>query len=763
MKIIIIPNMPVMSGRHYCIARALVEQGHEVHYMMWALPYGIKVNKLLLHLATSIFSKEYKYEKFTMHKVSRLPYFWPVINGWLFKYQIRKLYKKLGADIIFTESYTNETEVPKDLPFIYDLADDYAAPADVYGSPIYKLAFKLLGVRNVMKRQCKNALAVTAVSEALYKYAKKYNDKVFKLPNGVDKEIIEAVKKDKSTYPKNKYSMIYVTGFGPWSRAIETMQTVVKLRKEFPFIDLTLVGKGTETPKIKNFILDNHVEKYIHYLGYISDRKKLYALINKSAIGLNISDKNKWRDAAHPIKVLEYSALCKKVVSTDLEEVKKLKFPNVYIFSDKNKKDNLINIMRKTLQDKRNNTDYTDTANKVLREYNWKKLTSKLLKIIDVIKKTAISKQVNRIVHVSPAYPPALGGLEKVVQALARIQSQSGINVSVITSNQNTHGVVSKKDSFPIYRLKTWTIANTNIMPMLLFKLFKLNHDDIVHLHVVQAYMPEIVYLASKIKGFRYIAQIHFHLDAPPIGKLGFLLKYYKEYILKYVLRNACKVIVMTGDYEKILHRKYGIQKTKLSVIPNATGHKIANTSKALTNHTLRLLSVGRLSSQKNTAFLLESLSFYAKKYNKNFHLSIVGDGEQKDNLKKDIKRLGLKNLVSLRHRLGDKALEKTYKESDIFLSASMHEAFGIVFIEAMTKGLPIVSTDIPVVRNIVRHRKNGLLVKQNIIKFADALHELGSNKRLYAALSQNNIKDVKNYSWKESNKQFMHIYTSHI
>ena len=332
MKIIIIPNMPVMAGRHYCLAKTLEEQGHEIHYMMWDLPYKTTTGKLIKHLFTSLIPKKYKHENFIMHKAIRLPFFWPVINGLIFKKQIKRLFKKTNADIIITESYTNETEVPKELPFIYDLADDYAAPADIYGSQIYKLAFKLLEVKNVMKRQSTNALAVTAVSEILFKYAKQFNNNVSLLPNGVDTETINLVKKDKTSQVKNKYSMIYVTGFGEWSRAIETLEIIKELKKEFPKLEVTLVGKGIEVANIKKFIRDNNAKNYVHYSGFVSDRNKLYKLINQSAIGLNISDKNKWRDAAHPIKVLEYSALGKKVLSTDLEEVKKLHLPNVFIF-----------------------------------------------------------------------------------------------------------------------------------------------------------------------------------------------------------------------------------------------------------------------------------------------------------------------------------------------------------------------------------------------------------------------------------------------
>jgi len=383
MKIIIIPDDPTLRSRRYRIAESLAEKGHEIPFLVWDFPYHMSGKRLVRHVFTSLLTKEYKYENVTVHKIGRLPYYWPYVNGVLFKHQLTKLYKRIGADIIFTESYTNETEVPKSLPYIYDLADDYAAPADVYGSLIYKIAFKLLGVRATMKHQCQNALAVTVLSDSLYKFAMKYNSKTLKLPDGVERDQIEKVLRDKSTYPKKKYSMVYATGFGTWSRPIETMQAVMELRKEFPAIDLTLIGDGAEAEHIKCFIKENCLEEYIHYLGFIGDRKRFFTLINQNMIGLNISDKNKWRDAAHPLKVLEYCAMGKKVVSTDLAEVVALGFSNIFIFSGTNKDPDLKTTMRKALLYENRENEYSAISSHVLEKYSWDKITDDLIKLIE--------------------------------------------------------------------------------------------------------------------------------------------------------------------------------------------------------------------------------------------------------------------------------------------------------------------------------------------------------------------------------------------
>lgn len=128
MKVILIPDNPVLKGnRAYYLAEALIRKGHEVHYITWDSPYHMRGRELLKHLFTSMLQETSHQDKITIHKIRRLPYYWPWVNGLLFKYQLKNIYRSLGVDFIFTMTYTNETEVPKSLPFVYDMEDDYAA------------------------------------------------------------------------------------------------------------------------------------------------------------------------------------------------------------------------------------------------------------------------------------------------------------------------------------------------------------------------------------------------------------------------------------------------------------------------------------------------------------------------------------------------------------------------------------------------------------------------------------------------------------
>lgn len=756
MKIILIPNNQTMAARHYCIAKELQSQGHEVTYFMWQHPFGVSLKDMAKHLFTSLIPKTYRHETFTVHKVVRLPFFWPVINGWIFKAQLRRLYKELGADLILTESYTNETEVPKDLPYVYDLADDYAGPAEVYGSAVYKLAFKLLNVRGVMRRQSTNALAVTAASSTLFDYAKTLNDNSTLVPNGVEKDLIENTLSNKRRVAG--YSIVYATGFGPWSRAIETLETVTALRKEFPDIKLTMVGSGSEVPKIKQYIKENDASSYITYLDYVYDRQELFSLLSRHAIGLNISDKNAWRDASHPMKVMDYSALGMKVVSTNLTEVKKLGYNNIYLFSDTNKRQSLKSVLRKALKDSRRS--YKKVMNTVVTDYNWKSLVRSLTTVSEhALGQRALKNEADnkRIIHVSYAYPPAIGGLEQVAYQLATAQAEAGLSVSVITSDKGWDRRKKLSDAIPVARLRSFVIANTTIMPGLFGKLMKLKPTDTVHLHIAQAFSPEVVWLASKLRGFKYVA--HVHLDVPPSGWAGFLLRIYKPVVLGKVLRDARAVAVFTADQKKTLSSHYGVASANVHVIPNGVTNDYFMTPRLTMHKKPRLLFVGRLSYQKNLTQLLDALDGISDQ----FETTIVGDGELKRELKAQARKLRLKNLTFAGFARGKK-LRSFYEQADIFVLPSEREGMPLVLLEAMAAGLPIVATRVTGNKDVVKHNKNGLLVPYgNASALRAALLKLGASKSLYRSMSRTAAAMALAFTWTAVRERFASVYPQQI
>ena len=181
------------------------------------------------------------------------------------------------------------------------------------------------------------------------------------------------------------------------------------------------------------------------------------------------------------------------------------------------------------------------------------------------------------IVHVAPHYPPDLGGLEKVVEALATYRKIQGLEVEVLTALGRFWGAegVGRSESagaVPVRRLRSFEVAHTAIIPGLPVELFALPRRSLVHLHVSQAFIPEAVYAAHLLRGLPYIA--HLHLDVGPSGPAGVLLHAYKPLVLGPILRAAARVVVFTAEQRSVVAAKYSIDPAHIAVIPNGVEQK---------------------------------------------------------------------------------------------------------------------------------------------------------------------------------------------
>ena len=283
---------------------------------------------------------------------------------------------------------------------------------------------------------------------------------------------------------------------------------------------------------------------------------------------------------------------------------------------------------------------------------------------------TANGDTVRSIVHVVPQYPPALGGMETAVHAIVHKQHETGMQVRVITSDQGTKNTPVQHEEFPVKRLKSLNVVNTPIMPSLPFRLLALNKRSIVHLHIAQAYTPELVWLAAKLKRLKYVA--HFHADVIPSGRAGILLGPYKKIVLSRVLRNASKVLVPTEDYRDLVCSKYRLPGDRVAVVDNGTNHRIVDQPRHLSEpgKTARLLFVGRLAIQKNIPLLLRTVAAYRDKYGADIQLSIVGEGDLRHAIESEISQLEIGPLVRLTGACYGAALESMYEESDLFIFA---------------------------------------------------------------------------------------------
>ena len=363
-----------------------------------------------------------------------------------------------------------------------------------------------------------------------------------------------------------------------------------------------------------------------------------------------------------------------------------------------------------------------------------------------------------KIVHVTGYYPPHVGGMEYRTKNLAENFAKRGYEIEVITSDIGCHkNKIPSTDKLIVRYLKSFEVAHTPIMPALALRLLLLPSDSVIHLHISQAILSEVTYLICKLRGLPYLA--HVHLDVEASGPMGVLLPFYKKYFLSHVIKGASAITVLTDYYKKLISEKYDIKKSKITVIPNGTYFRAAKNRKRSLHSPIRLLFVGRLSVQKNVPLLLEARAVWTFQYKMNILLRIAGDGEKREEIKNLIKKLRLGKYVFMLGSVSPVQVQKLYNSSDVFILSSNSESFGTVVIEAMATATPVVATDIPAVRNIIKDEVNGLLVKQNPHDMALAIYNLCGNSSLRKSIVKNALIEVKKYNWEEVSNEYEKVY----
>lgn len=143
------------------------------------------------------------------------------------------------------------------------------------------------------------------------------------------------------------------------------------------------------------------------------------------------------------------------------------------------------------------------------------------------------------------------------------------------------------------------------------------------------------------------------------------------------------------------------------------------------------ITTVGRLTKQKGQQYLIEAIAHF-EQLGEDITLRIVGDGEDKEKLMDLVSRLRLNSKVTfagIRHDM-----PAVWAESDVFVLPSLYEGLGIVLLEAMSVGVPVVASDIPAVRDVVKDHETGLLFEsQNSDDLVEKVLFLLQNTQLQA------------------------------
>ena len=208
--------------------------------------------------------------------------------------------------------------------------------------------------------------------------------------------------------------------------------------------------------------------------------------------------------------------------------------------------------------------------------------------------------------------------------------------------------------------------------------------------------------------------------------------------------KNLDYFVLVSNNLKEFYEERLSSSKCKCIFIPN-TLDSITNKSSELKEK--RLISVGRLSKEKGYLDLL-SIAKEIFKEHKDWSLDIIGDGVEREKLESYIKHNDLSKNVKL-HGFKDRDyINVLLSKSSIYLMTSYTESFGIVLIEAMNYGLPLVAfSDAEGAREIINDNINGYLVEnRDKEEYIRIVNNLIDNYELRVKLGKESKKDSKNY-----------------
>lgn len=288
---------------------------------------------------------------------------------------------------------------------------------------------------------------------------------------------------------------------------------------------------------------------------------------------------------------------------------------------------------------------------------------------------------------------PVKGGVEQVMYTLMEGLSERGINCDMLCAALDgpTREIPLNSRARVICAGSIAKVAATMISPAMVRKLRSIVGDyDIVHVH----HPDPMSALALFLSGYRGKVVLHWHSD---ILKQKTLLKFFMP-LQRWLLRRADLVIGTTPVYLSESPHLEGIgSKTAvlpIGIEPIAINHASASRLRAEYPGRKIVFSLGRLVPYKGYEYLIRA----AAKLPDDYVVLIGGSGPLRDHLDGLIGELGLRSRVSLIENISNEERAAYYGACDVFCLPSVQktEAFGIVQIEAMSVGCPVVTTDIP-------------------------------------------------------------------
>lgn len=362
------------------------------------------------------------------------------------------------------------------------------------------------------------------------------------------------------------------------------------------------------------------------------------------------------------------------------------------------------------------------------------------------------------------------GGAERLLIDICKELSTYNEFEIIIGSLFHNNQYFEETTSFNVVNLnyQTYSLLGSNDFTSYK-KILEKFKPHIIHTHRFLAEFLSSFYVQENIKYF-----CHLHDNMVQLKRLTLKTIFNKEQLINYIERSHLinkkykKVnttfLSISKDTSIFLNKNTKDFKSDTKAIPNSINFKkfYNAISDGVKSKKIKLINIGSFHHEnKNQLFLIE-IAKELLKSNLDFEINIFGDGSLKKVVERKVSDNKLNDYFIFHGNVNN--VEEYLKQCHIYIHTATSESFGLVLLEAMASGLPVVSLDAKGNRDFINHGINGYIIKeQNPKLFSVQIIKLSSDKDLYIRIAEKGQGTARKYDIKEYTKNLINIYQNSL
>ncbi len=243
----------------------------------------------------------------------------------------------------------------------------------------------------------------------------------------------------------------------------------------------------------------------------------------------------------------------------------------------------------------------------------------------------------------------------------------------------------------------------------------------------------------------------------------SFVKKYVSGAVKKFANLVDC-VIAPTSDIKKILEEKGVISPIEI-ISTGIDWEKFQKGRREEMRKEFKIKSdevcfwwLGRMEQEKNIEFLLKVIKLFSREFMKSKFM-LVGSGSEMENIKEFVETENLQDRVIITGLVPQEEVQNYYSAGDILIQPSKSETQGLVALEAMASGMPVLAIRATGTVDIVKDGETGFLLDENLDDFCQKAKELLANKELFEKISRQAREEAFKYDYKNKARELVEVY----